>query len=122
MMENILTIMSGDASATRQYLDSVRRSEPLEPEKALLSAMLQDAIHDYRKYAQARDRDGAERFREAEAWLMKNGDDWIFSFRHVCEYLGLNPDYVRRGLREANARINAGEKARHPHKTHGRAA
>ena len=122
MMENILTIIGGDASAAQQYLDSVRRSEPFESEKALLTAMLQDAIHDYRKYAQARDRDGRKRFREAEAWLMKGGNDWIFSFRHVCEYLGLDPDYVRRGLREAKARIDAGERPRHHHKSHGRAA
>lgn len=122
MMENIFTIISGDASAAQQYLDSVRRSEPLEPEKALLSAMLQDAIHDYRKYAQVRDRDGKERFREAEAWLMEGGNDWIFSFRHVCEYLGLDPNYVRRRLRETNERIDAGERPCHHHKTHGRAA
>ncbi|HVO91955.1 MAG TPA: hypothetical protein VMT22_03895 [Terriglobales bacterium] len=122
MAENIFTIMTDDVSVAQQYRDTFRRSEHLEPEKALLAAMLEDAVHDYRKYAQARDRDGRERFREAEDWLMENANDWIFSFRHVCEYLGLDPDYVQRGLREAKGKIAAEEKPRPRHKTHRRAA
>jgi hypothetical protein len=101
MKENILTMIGGDASVQQQYLDSVRRSEHLEPEKALLVAILEDAIHTYRKYRTTRERAGKERFREAEEWIMGGGNDWIFSFHNVCELLGVNPDHVRRGVVES---------------------
>ena len=101
MKENILMMMGGDASVQQRYLDTLRRSEHWEPEKALLVAILEDAIHTYRKYRTARDRVGKERYREAEQWIMGGGDDWIFSFTNVCELLGLSPDYVRRGVIES---------------------
>jgi len=91
----------GDNSDAQQCLDTFRRSEYFEPETALIAAILEDAIHDYRKYCCARDAAGKERFREAEEWLMREGNGWIFSFNNVCEFLGLHPEYVRRGLREA---------------------
>jgi hypothetical protein len=91
----------GDNSDAQQFLDTFRRSEYFEPETALIAAILEDAIHDYRKYCCARDAAGKERFREAEEWLMREGNGWIFSFNNVCEFLGLDPEYVRRGLREA---------------------
>ena len=75
MAENIFMSPSGDTSRTQQYLDTFRRSEHLEPEKALLAAILEDAVHSYRKYSQARDRQGKERFREAQEWIMEGGND-----------------------------------------------
>ena len=33
-----------------------------------------------------------------------SNDDWIFSFNNICEILGLDPDYIRRRLREPDAR------------------
>jgi hypothetical protein len=62
-------------------------------------AVLEDAVHCYRKYATARDRSGKEYFREVEEWIMGGGDGWIFAFENVCDLLGLDPQYVRRGLR-----------------------
>ena len=88
-----------DSSETDQFFASFRRSDYLQPETALIAAILEDAIHDYRKYHGARDNAGKERFCEAEAWLMHDVDAWIFSFGNVCEFLGLDPEYVRRGLR-----------------------
>ena len=88
-----------DSSETQQFFDAFRRSEYLQPETALIAAILEDAIHDYRKYRGACDTAGKERFREAKEWLMHDGNAWIFSFGNVCEFLGLDPEYVRRGLR-----------------------
>jgi hypothetical protein len=94
------TTLMGDSSEAQQYLDTFRRAEYLEPEKALIAAILEDAIHEYHKYRDARDAAGKERFREAEEWIMHEGDEWIFSFDNVCEFLGLDPEYLRRGLLE----------------------
>jgi hypothetical protein len=96
------TTLMGDSSEAQQYLDTFRRAEYLEPEKALIAAILEDAIHEYHKYRDTRDAAGKERFREAEEWIMHEGDEWIFSFDNVCEFLGLDPEYLRRGLLETD--------------------
>ncbi|HMA80107.1 MAG TPA: hypothetical protein VKR81_04430 [Candidatus Binatia bacterium] len=104
MMETIVTAVGNDSSLAQQYFDTMRRSEHLEPEKALLIALLEDAIDTYRKFSRAQDREGKEQFREAKEWIMARDDHWIFAFNNVCELLGLNPDYIRRGLREMRAK------------------
>jgi hypothetical protein len=97
-MEESLT--GWDMSAAEQFFASLRRSEPLEPERALLVAILEDGISDYLKYRRARDRDGKERFRDAADWVAGSSGDWIFSFDNVCELLDLDPKYVRRLIYE----------------------
>ena len=117
MAENIFTLMSGDTSMAQQYLSTYHRSEHLEPERALLAAILEDAIHECRKYRRAREPEGKERFHAAERWILDDSDDWIFAFRNVCELLGLDPAYVRRGLRESIGKSRDEEK---PAGRHGR--
>ena len=103
MAENAFTITTDDTLVGQQYLDTFRRSEHLEPEKSLLAAILEDAVQEYRKYSRAHDVNGKSRFREAEKWIMRGRNDWIFSFENVCELLGLDPEYVRRGVCETRA-------------------
>ena len=98
MDEPIYAIIGNDTDAPRRYFDTFRRSEHLEPEKALLMAILEDAIHLFQKYRNARDRSGKERFREVNDWFMHEGDHWLFSFENICDLLALDPQYVRRGL------------------------
>jgi hypothetical protein len=117
MGENIFTTTNGDTSTAQQYLETFRRSEHLEPEKALIAAILEDALHEYRKYNRARSPKDKERFREVEEWIVHRGNDWIFSFDNVCELLDLDPDYVRRGVRETKAKH-----AEHRDETRRRAA
>lgn len=100
MKENIQGLLGRDTAATEQFFDTFRRGEPIAPERALLAALLQDAIQDYRKFKKARDPEGRERFREVEEWINETANDWIFSFKNVCELLNLEPEYVRRALDE----------------------
>jgi hypothetical protein len=105
-MENkMASFLGSDSTLSGEYFDTLRRSEYLEPEKTLLLTMLEDAIHDYRKYKSARDPVGKERFQEAEAWIMETQSDWIFSFENICELLGLDPDYLRRGVLPSSRRL-----------------
>lgn len=122
MAENALSIFGADASVQQKYFDALQRSEHLEPEKALLQAILEDAVHCYRKYVSARDRAGREQFREAEEWIMGGANGWIFSFNNVCEYLGLDPEYVRRGVRESKLAAGKSESKEPRRALHGRAA
>jgi hypothetical protein len=111
-MEN--TMESSDTTLSGEYFDTLRRSEHLEPEKTLLLTLLEDAIHNYRKYRSARDRVGKERFQEAEAWIMESETDWIFSFENICELLGLDPAYLRRGLLQAQPQTRQAPKQGEP--------
>jgi hypothetical protein len=123
MDEKIFSIIGTDADAQQRYFDTFRRAEYLEPEKALLLAVLEDAIHCYRKFANAHDRAGQAQFRDAEQWIMGGANDWIFAFDTLCEFLALDPDYVRRGVRESAARPSAeiSDRPRH-HARHRQAA
>jgi hypothetical protein len=93
-----------DTITADEFFDTLRSTQ-LEPEKALLSAILEDAVHCLEKYRTAQDRAGKERFRDAESWIMKPGNDWIFSFDNVCELLGLDPQYLRKALEKPAKRM-----------------
>ena len=111
----------GSDAVADEYFATFRRSEYLEPEKILLLALLEDAIHCYRKFAHARNPAGRQQFREAEEWLMGESDGGVFSFENVCNIFGFDPEYIRRGLREAAARPEAKNRPRH-HARHRQAA
>jgi hypothetical protein len=122
MAEKSFVFTGNDTTLRDQYFATFRRGEHLEPEKALLMAILEDAIHCYRKYRAARDRAGRERFREAEQWIMEEGDDRLFSFNNVCELLGLAPQFIRRGVRELSASPAEPERPRRRAAAHRQAA
>lgn len=70
-----------------------------QPECRLLWAVLEDAVGTYMKNATATSRRGKRLFREAEEWIMQDDPTWLCSFVSICYILGLDPDYLRSGLR-----------------------
>jgi hypothetical protein len=98
MEERVTSLFQPDTLLPEQYLDTFRRKLHLEPEKKLMLAILEDAIACYQKYLFARDIKGKALFSEAEEWIEETSAGSIFSFAAVCEALGLNPDYLRRGM------------------------
>lgn len=104
MSQDFITLLEHDPAAPHQYLDTFKRAFYWEPEKMLMLAVLQDAIHCFRRFSAAGDRPGQERFREVRNWINASSDGWIFSFQNVCETLGFDAQYVRRGLLEWQAR------------------
>jgi hypothetical protein len=109
MDEEIPKVLGSEAPAG--YLETLRRGT-LDPEESLLLAVLEDAVACFQKYSAARDSKGKAMFREAEQWIMKANDAWIFSFDNVCELLRLNPEYVREGLRRWQKKLVRGEESR----------
>lgn|SRR5512135_1159790 len=91
--------MDAEADILRQVMAraSVGGGEPrcgeLTGPKALMMAVLEEAVHDYRTAI------GRQRV-EAEDWLHSEGRD-LFSFVVICETLGLEPAAVRRALTQA---------------------
>jgi hypothetical protein len=98
MAEIAESIFQPDVLANHEYLDTYRRKSHLEGEKDLIFAVLEDAIRCYRAYAFARSPMSRRLYRDAEKWLWRNDWQWTFSFRNICEVLGLDPFCLRRGL------------------------
>jgi len=68
-------------------------------ERRLLLAVLEDAIRTYQRYACAADRRNAVQLSHVEAWFASEDSDWTFSFVAICDVLGLDASYLRRGIR-----------------------
>jgi len=83
-----------------QYYEAFRRKHLLEGEKALMFAVLEDAVEGYQRYLKSSTKSGQNRFREAEEWIDRQDKLWLFSFDNVCEALDIDPEYMRRGLHQ----------------------
>jgi hypothetical protein len=97
--EKIASLFQPDTLLAAQYFDNLRGKSLLEPEKRLMLAILEDAISRYQENMFSQDKRGKRHFQEVEEWIADADSGWIFAFENVCESLGLNPDYVRQGLR-----------------------
>lgn len=111
-----VTLFDADGVDVVQYSDTIQRKTPLEPEKHLLLAILEDALTCYRKNVYARNARKQAHFREAEEWIFARDDERFLGFESVCAVLGIEPSYLRRGLlewkrRKAKARANAAAEA-----------
>lgn len=69
-------------------------------EIALMRAVLEDAIECFQKQALKSDRRTQRLAREAEEWFRKDDPKWPFSFLNICNVLGIDPGYIRRGLKQ----------------------
>jgi len=96
--DRLSSLFQPDTLLAEQYLETCRRKTHLEPEKRLMLAILDDAVTCFKKYSSAQKPKEKALFQEAEEWIIEKESDWAFSFENICESLGLNPDYVRKGL------------------------
>ncbi|MBI3769474.1 MAG: hypothetical protein HY271_13425 [Deltaproteobacteria bacterium] len=79
-----------------QHADLCRRSEPVQPERRLMLAVLSDAIVLFQtrgpQLTQRRDLEDAKR------WILSDDRTWPFSFVNVCDTLGIAFEPLRRAL------------------------
>jgi len=71
---------------------------PLEAEKRLMLAVLERAVNDLRTYAIVPTGRGRGLFMEVEAWFDSSATG-PFDFESICQATGLDPDFIRKGLR-----------------------
>jgi hypothetical protein len=84
-----------DSLLPDQYFDRLAARSYDTPEKRLMFAVLLDAVI----HLQRRNSVGAC---EAEEWIRGDArDESPFAFRNLCEALGLEPEYLSRGLLSA---------------------
>src|SRR5262249_24768552 len=86
------------------------------PEKRLLLAVLEEAVVTFQRYVTDSGRRGRRLFREAEEWVGSDEGDWPCSFHNICDSLGLDPAYLRQGLRRWRDDQRAHPGLRHPHR------
>ena len=96
--ERIASLFQPDTLLSAQYFENFRKQILPEPEKRLMLAILEDAVNCFQENFLATNGKKKRLFEEAEEWIVEVGADRIFSFETVCETLGVNPEYVRRGL------------------------
>jgi hypothetical protein len=103
MRDNIVgdsKLFQPDVLLPGQFFAAMRKRVPKEPEYRLIVAVLEDAVDCYQKYALAREPKARQLFEDAAEWIESDDRRWPYSFVSICDVLGLNPEYVRRGLRE----------------------
>ena len=100
MDERIGSLFQPDTLLGEDYAANFRRKIPLEPERTLLLAVLEDGIRCFQENLFAVSGKRRTLFDEAKEWLFSDDGNWFCSFVSICTLLNLEPSYIRRGLRE----------------------
>jgi hypothetical protein len=109
--ERIGSLFQPDTLLGEDYASNFRRKLPLEPERTLLLAILEDGIRCYQENLFAAGGKRRTLFEEAQDWLFSDDSGWFCSFVSLCTLLNLEPNYIRRGLRQWETRARkAGQK------------
>jgi hypothetical protein len=79
--------------------------------RRLLGAILEDAVRTFQSAQTTRGLTKSKRatIREAEGWIYNTSAESPFSYCNVCEWLGIDPDALRKGLLDWRRRCQTGE-------------
>lgn len=88
-----------DAITPGQYFEGARSDAAIRPIKRLMLAVLEDGLHCFQAYAAASRGVRRQIFVETEAWLFDRKADGPFAFETICHTLGIEPNFLRKGLR-----------------------
>jgi hypothetical protein len=89
-----------------QVVDRQFQGARLQPEKHLQLAVLADAVATHARTAMETTSYARQLFAEVDEWFACDVAAGPFSFIGICDSLGIEPGYVRRGLRRLR-RIDA---------------
>lgn len=104
--ERIGSLFQPDTLIGEDYASNFRRKIPLEAERTLLLAILEDGIRSFQENLFATSGKRRTIFDEANEWIFSDDDSWFCSFVSVCNLLNLEPEYIRRGLRQWEAKMH----------------
>jgi hypothetical protein len=96
--ERLNDLFEPDVLLPIQYFAALKRKKFSCGEHRLVIAIIQDAVECFQKHINARDSKRRQLFIDAEAWIIDEDYVGTFSFNNICELLGMNPGYLRRGL------------------------
>ena len=88
-----------DTISPAQFYATFKPNQYREPERRLMVAILEDAVSCLSMNPQRCNVRQRKQYAEAAQWVSAEEEsEWIFSFRNICEVLGIDPSYLRRGL------------------------
>jgi len=106
------SILVPDVITPEQFYDSRHDDSAIAPVKRLMMAVLEDALRCFQNNSNAKSGPRKRLFNDAEQWLCADASDGPFSFDTICETLGIEPGFLRGGLREWREQQIAGVSAR----------
>jgi hypothetical protein len=104
---NLTRLFQPDELAAHEYQMTFKRIRPLEPEKMLMLAILEDAIMCFRRYLHAKHYKERRLHQDAASWIFDGTDIGTFSFENICMICGLEADYLRMGLLHWREQVNS---------------
>jgi len=99
--QDIGKLFGSDTLLPEHFYSTLRKSHYGDPERRLIAAVLEDVVAclsiDPRFSTRRQRRD----FHDAKNWINAPDDsERVFSFSSICEALGIDPNYLRRGLNQ----------------------
>ncbi|MGH7965892.1 MAG: hypothetical protein ACRERD_29420, partial [Candidatus Binatia bacterium] len=92
--------LASDTAYSKPSLCYSAKAYTERPEVALMRAVLADALDCFQKqFRPGGEREAQRLAREAEEWFFADDYNSLFSFVHISAVLGLDPEYIRRGLK-----------------------
>ena len=95
----VYTPSSTQTLLPEQIYDSTNLASQHAGLVALMAAILEDAVECFWKQFVSTKRRDIRLAREAEEWFLSNSDASPFSFTNICMVLGMDPNYIRTGLK-----------------------
>ena len=115
MSENNAVVGYNSHAEAEATIKELQRSEPsgalaeqffapvslatVYPEAALMCAVLEDAFLCFQRQFEIESRSIQRAAQEAEEWFFSDDSHAPFSFVSVCDVLGLEPEFMRKGLK-----------------------
>jgi len=100
---DILVEILQDDPVPRFEFYALRKRQVLDGERALMLAVLVDALESYAKTRHAKGHRKRAEFHEVSRWINSDTHSSPFAFEVVCEALGINPAAVRSSLKAPRA-------------------
>jgi len=102
--ERAAAVFAPDTLLASQYFERLRARGHLSGEQRLMYAVIGDAVDVYLAYAASTDRRHRALFAEAERWIESDDRSSLYAFGTICDHLGLDGEYLRRGLHQVGMR------------------
>ena len=96
--DDISSVFQPDTLLPAQFFETFGKKDRAEPEIGLMLAVLEDGLAIYQKHFAACRGRALRLFRETEEWIYREVSNRPFSFCNICEVVGFDPEYIRRGL------------------------
>ena len=106
-MQNLEAELAPESILPEQMGDGPFAGARIQPEKRLQVAILADAVLTFHRWAGVGLPRARRLFAEVDAWFASDAADGPFTFITICDSLGFDPAYIRRGLGRWRTQVDA---------------